>query len=150
MLIGYGIGLSGEFFGVWQLMKNDFDIIYSFIIGYNYNYIFSFFVAIGHIALIILLCKSGIFTWLKKSLAAVGRMALTNYILQGALLIPIFFGFGFGLFAKFDRTELLGFLVAVWIIQLIISPLWLKHYHFGPMEWLWRSLTYWKIQPMRK
>ncbi len=60
----------------------------------------------------------------------------------------LFYGYGFGLFGKLQRYELLYVVGAIWIFQLIISPIWLRYFRFGPLEWLWRSLTYWQPQPM--
>ena len=86
---------------------------------------------------------------LRRSLAAVGRMALTNYLLQTAICTTIFYGHGFGLFGHVSRLSQIGFVVAIWILQLVVSPIWLKHFRFGPVEWLWRTLTYRKLQPFR-
>jgi uncharacterized protein len=61
----------------------------------------------------------------------------------------LFYGYGFGLFAAINRTGLIGVVLAVWIFQIVASPWWLARYRFGPAEWLWRSLTYWRRQPMR-
>jgi uncharacterized membrane protein YeiB len=58
-------------------------------------------------------------------------------------------GYGIGLFGKLERIQLLGVVVAIWIFQLIVSPIWLRHFRFGPLEWAWRSLTYRQKQPMR-
>jgi uncharacterized protein len=80
-------------------------------------------------------------------LGAVGRMALTNYLLQAGLIVPVCIAFGL-----FDRvTPTLGLLLglAVWAIQVPASAWWLKHFRFGPFEWIWRSLTYGHVQPMR-
>jgi uncharacterized protein len=57
---------------------------------------------------------------------------------------------GLGWYNRLERHELYYVVFAIWAAQLVISPLWLKHYRFGPVEWLWRSLTYWKRQPMRR
>ena len=80
-------------------------------------------------------------------LGAVGRMALTNYVLQAALIVPVCIAFGL-----FDRvTPTLGLLLglAVWVIQVPASVWWLQRFRFGPLEWIWRSLTYGNAQPMR-
>jgi uncharacterized protein len=84
-----------------------------------------------------------------RPLAAVGRMALTNYLLQSVICTMIFNGYGFGQFGKVGPA--LGFLLTVVIYnaQIPFSVLWLRRFRFGPMEWLWRSLTYGKAQPMR-
>jgi uncharacterized protein len=62
----------------------------------------------------------------------------------------VFLGWGFGLVGRLDYAGQLMFVAAVWMVQLIVSPLWLRHFRFGPAEWLWRSLTYWRRQPMRR
>jgi uncharacterized protein len=76
-------------------------------------------------------------------------MAFSNYILTSLICTTIFEGYGFGLFNKLQRYQLYGVVLAVWIVILVISPIWLRYFRFGPLEWLWRSLTYWKKQPFR-
>ena len=82
-------------------------------------------------------------------MAYAGRMAFSNYILTSLICTTIFEGYGFGLFGKLQRYQLYGIVVLVWAVILIISPIWLRHFRFGPLEWAWRSLTYWKKQPFR-
>ncbi len=79
--------------------------------------------------------------------AAVGRMALTNYILQATIIVPICIAFD--LYDKVTPSFGLLLGVLVFLFQLPFSVLWLRHFRFGPAEWLWRSMTYWKPQPMR-
>ena len=98
---------------------------------------------------LVLIVKYGLVKWLTARLAAVGRTALSNYLVHSIICTTIFYGYGLGLFGKLERLVLLGIVVAVWIVQLMISPVWLKHFRFGPFEWLWRSLTYGKWQPVR-
>jgi len=62
----------------------------------------------------------------------------------------VFYGFGFGLYGELERYELYYVVGSVWLFQLIVSPIWLKYYRFGPLEWVWRSLTYLEGQPMRR
>ncbi|MFZ4545233.1 MAG: DUF418 domain-containing protein [Saprospiraceae bacterium] len=88
--------------------------------------------------------------WLKLRIAAVGKMALTNYIMHSLICMVVFTGVGFQMFGKLQRYELYFIVFAVWILQLIISPIWLKYYHFGPLEWLWRRLSYQYIPPFKK
>ena len=96
-----------------------------------------------------LLCKAGV-DWFITPLVAVGRMALSNYLLT-SLLLPLFFnGYGLGYFAHLERAQLYLLVLAMWAINLTISPLWLRHFQYGPAEWVWRSLTYWKRQPFRR
>lgn len=108
------------------------------------------FVSIGHLGVIVVMWKSGVFQWLLKPFAALGQMAFTNYLMQSIICTLIFYGYGLGYFGKFQRYELLYFVVAVWAFQLIFSVIWLQFFRFGPLEWIWRSLTYWKIQPLDK
>ncbi len=148
-IFGYALGLSLIFVGIQQNMAHEFDFVFAWQSGNTFNYIGSLLVALGHISVVMLICQSGALAGLRRRLGAVGQMALTNYLMHTILLTPIFYGFGLGLFGYIDRFWLMPFVLGVWILQLIISPIWLKHFRFGPAEWLWRSLTYWQRQPMR-
>jgi uncharacterized protein len=97
-----------------------------------------------------LLYKSGLFKWLFAILRPVGQMAFTNYLMQSLMCALFFYGIGFGMYGKLARHEIYYVLAAVWAIQIIYSNIWLHYFRFGPLEWLWRSLTYWKKQPFRK
>lgn len=87
---------------------------------------------------------------LQTPLAAVGRMALTNYLLQTVFGILVFYGSGLGLFGTVGRGAQWIFILGVWGFQLLVSPWWLAHFRFGPVEWLWRSMTYLRWQPLRR
>lgn len=82
--------------------------------------------------------------------APVGQLALTNYLMQSLICVFIFMGYGLGMEAKIGPTKLVVIAFVIYTFQLVISHVWVKYFKFGPMEWLWRSLTYWKIQPFRK
>jgi len=84
-----------------------------------------------------------------SSLAPLGRMALTNYLMHSVIFIAIFYGIGFGMLGKVGHAESLLIAIAIFSVQIFFSAWWLKRFRFGPMEWLWRSLTYSKWQPMR-
>lgn len=150
MLIGFGIGFPLIATGIVQNFANDWDPKFYFAYGFQFNYFGSIFVAFGYIGLIALWSKSNFLTDLKRRLAAVGRLAFTNYIMQSIICTIIFYGFGFGLFNQIERFPQQLIVLAIWIVQLAISPWWLKRYRFGPLEWLWRTLTYWKRQPLRR
>jgi uncharacterized protein len=79
---------------------------------------------------------------MKRNLEAVGRMAFTNYILTSILCTLLFYGHGLGLFASLDRLELWAAVLIVWVILIALSNVVLKRYKQGPLEWLWRKLTY--------
>ena len=97
-----------------------------------------------------LIYKAGLLTWLTPRLAAVGRMALTNYLTHSIVCATLFYGYGLGAFGHVNRIGLAGTELVIWIVQLLVSPIWLERFRFGPAEWLWRSLTYWKLQPMAR
>ncbi len=83
-------------------------------------------------------------------LSAVGKMALSNYILQSIIATTIFYSYGFGLYGSIGPAVGILITLAIFTLQLFISPLWLKYFHYGLLEWLWRTCTYMKIQPFRK
>ena len=97
-----------------------------------------------------LACKSNVLGFAKRVLAAVGQMALTNYPMQSIICTAVFYGHGLGQFGHSDRTEQILTVLGVWIVELIWSPIWMHYFRFGPFEWLWRSLTYLKPQPMQR
>ncbi|WP_332732629.1 DUF418 domain-containing protein [Flavihumibacter sp.] len=80
----------------------------------------------------------------------VGKMALTNYLMQSVICCFIFMNYGLGLFATVGPIYLMLIGIAIFIFQVIFSHWWLSRFRFGPMEWLWRSATYWKWQPIKK
>lgn len=106
-------------------------------------------VAAAYVGMIMIACQLK-WQWLTQPLASVGRMALSNYLLTSILLTLFFNGYGLGMFAKLQRAELLLVVLAMWILNIVFSTLWLRHYRYGPAEWAWRSLTYWQRQPMRR
>jgi uncharacterized protein len=77
-------------------------------------------------------------------------MAFTNYISQSIICTLLFYSHGLGLFAQLDRYQLMIVVAVIFIAQLIWSPWWLSRFKFGPLEWLWRSLSYGKLQPFKR
>jgi uncharacterized protein len=106
-------------------------------------------IALGHVGVVMMACKTGAYRRVTALLAAAGRMALTNYILQTVICMTIFSGFGLGWFARLARHQLYYVVAAIWVFQLLSSTLWLRQFRFGPLEWLWRSLSYQRRQPFR-
>ena len=134
--------------GVWYKQQHGWDPAINRFLDSNWNLVGGVFVAFVWICLVMLVCKLGLFTFARKALAATGQMALTNYLGQTIICTTLFYGHGFGWFNQFERVELLCVVAAVWAFQIVFSLLWLKHFRFGPFEWLWRSATYFKLQPL--
>ena len=149
MLVGYACGLPLTMFSAFDLHAHGFDQMYVLRFGGIANYIGSILVALGHIGLVMWLTRTGRLQRLLDRFAAVGRMALTNYLAHSLILTTVFYGYGLGLYGSVPRAAQMLFVAAVVGLQLWWSPWWLARYRFGPAEWLWRSLTYWKKQPMR-
>ena len=147
--VGLGIGVPVISFGAVQHFRHDWAFEYSFFLGSQFNYWGSLFVTAGYVGALVLALRR-LKSWkLWTLLAAVGRMAFTNYILQTVLVTFVFYGHGLGLFGKVERIGQLGIVLTVWILQIALSAAWMSRFRFGPLEWLWRSLTYWKLQPFR-
>lgn len=149
-MVGLGVGLPMAAYGGSLLVQHRFDMIDAFGPAWHFNYFGSFFVALGYTGVVMLICKTGVLSAFRALLAAVGQMALTNYLMQSLLMTFIFYGWGLGYFGHFERSELFLFVAGTWAVQLIVSPIWLARYRFGPAEWVWRSLTYLRRQPMRR
>ena len=98
--------------------------------------------ALAIVALVATLWQKPAWKKLLLVLAPVGRMALTNYLLQTVICVTIFYGYGFGLFGRFGAFYSTLIALAIFVFQIALSSLWLKYFRYGPMEWIWRQLTY--------
>jgi uncharacterized protein len=98
--------------------------------------------ALGIIALVATLWQKDSWRTVLAFLAPVGRMALTNYLMQTVICVLLFYGYGFGLFGRFGAFASTLIALAIFLFQILISTLWLKYFSYGPMEWIWRQLTY--------
>jgi uncharacterized protein len=106
--------------------------------------------AVANIAVVVVVAKAGLLPWLTRRVGAVGQMALSNYLFTSISCSLLFNGFGLGLYGKVEYYQLFAVVLCVWTLNLTLSPIWLRYYQFGPVEWVWRSLTYWKRQPMKR
>ncbi len=149
MLFGYGLGLPLALYSGIDLYAHQFDGLYFLKQGQVANYIGSIAVACGHIGLVMRLVQTGAGRSLIARLAAVGRMAFTNYLLQSIILTTVFYGYGLGLYGQVPRAAQMLFVLGVCGLQISLSAWWLTRYRFGPAEWLWRSLTYGRRQPFK-
>lgn len=110
--------------------------------GYQWNYWGSLFTAFAYLALVALVCRRAWLPNARQALAAVGRTAFSNYIAQSLICTTLFYGHGLGWYGSVDRAPQLLIVTLVWALQLTVSPLWLRRFPYGPLEWLWRRLTY--------
>lgn len=147
LIVGYAIGLTVNAYETWSVVHASFSIESMASAWVTYD-IGRLSMTIGHIGAIMLVIRSGALAWLVARLAACGQMALTNYLMQSVMCGLIFNGYGLAQFGQWQRWQLYLVVAGVWIVQLLWSPWWLRRFQFGPAEWLWRSLTYWKRQPM--
>ncbi|HEY0943342.1 MAG TPA: DUF418 domain-containing protein [Steroidobacter sp.] len=149
MVIGYVIGLSVNLSELRQIESEQFspEVLLRTFTTYDLGRIP---MTVGHLGLIALLHRARWFSGASRVLASVGQMALTNYLSQSLFCLFIFTGAGLAWYGQLARHELYYVALAIWIVQLVWSPLWLHHFRYGPMEWLWRSLTHWRRQPLRR
>jgi len=139
------IGLPTLLYGVYRNFSVDWDPRYSMYRGRMYSEFAAPFMALGWLSVVMLVWRSGRLSWLTRRLAAVGRMSMTHYVMQSVICALIFHGHGLGLVNQVDRVGQLGITGGVWLFQLTASPLWLRRFAYGPLEWLWRSLTYGRL-----
>jgi uncharacterized protein len=145
-LAGYAYGLPVGTFVVWDWTRHGFELGTRWLTLYDTTRVA---VALAHVAVVMMVCKAGILRFITRPLAAVGQMALTNYLMTSVIVGVVFYGYGFGLFGQLTRHQLYFVVASIWLFQLIVSPIWLTLFQFGPVEWLWRSLTYKTRQPFR-
>jgi uncharacterized protein len=148
---GLGLGLLLSYYRLQPLIDYKFNIFdYTKNTSFEYYEISRTLRAIGIFGLIMLLYKSGWFKWFFALMRPVGQMAFTNYLMQSLLVGLFFYGVGFGMYGKLSRFEMYYVVGGTWILEIIWSHAWLRFFRFGPLEWAWRSLTYWKKQPFLK
>jgi uncharacterized protein len=131
------------------MITSNFDIVATMFWNAPYQ-IGRVSVALAHASVLILLVKAARMTWLTDRLAAVGQMAFSNYISHSIIYALVFYAPGLRMMGQLERYQLYYVVAGIWILNLAWSPIWLRYFRFGPLEWCWRSLTYWQRQPMRR
>ena len=152
------IGIATGFLLAWGRLEMSYHkmIDYEKYIGKNFVPPNQFFpverllMAVGYASLIMWFIHINILQWLWRALGAVGRMAFTNYFMQTIICTLLFYGYGFGYFGRLSLRELYFLMAEIWLAQTVFSVLWLRFYEYGPVEWLWRWLTYSKRFPNKK
>lgn len=144
-----GVPLSLVYIYTYANMQRQMPDLYSVFntIGSTLG---GFLLSLFYISSLVLLTAANKTQTLQRLLSPVGRMALTNYLLQSLICTTIFYSYGFGMFGTITPLEGILLTVLIFSLQIPLSIVWLKHFNYGPMEWLWRSLTYGKFQAFRK
>jgi uncharacterized protein len=145
-----GVGLAGNIvLALWQLREgmNGYAVLTSHIL---WSMPFDFAMAIGYAALVMAWVQSSGPSRVIARIAAVGRMAFTNYLMTSIVMTSIFYGYGLGLTGYLERAELFLLVLGMWALMIAWSKPWLDRYQYGPFEWLWRTLARGALQPMRK
>jgi uncharacterized protein len=145
---GYGVGVPLAALAVSHDISSAFDPA-TMGMGSVLHAIARVPVALGHVAVVMLICRAAILRWITSSLSAVGQMAFSCYVAESLICTTLFYGYGLGWFSHLQRYQLYIVVLSVWAVLLIVSPIWLARFTFGPLEWVWRSLTYLHRQPMR-
>lgn len=145
---GYLIGIALRSWFVGQRWDAEFSpILWAWSV---FDQVGRVAMTLGHIGLFFLLWRRLRESAIMRALTAAGRMALTNYIGQTIIANLIFTGVGLGLYGMLDRAQLYALMLVVWVVQLGGSVWWLQSFRYGPLEWCWRSLTYWRRMPLKR
>lgn len=151
LILGAIIGIPANIVYIYASSKAPAYIPdgYTFLSMLAHN-IGGFFLCLFYISALSLLFVNGQLKNLGRLLAPVGRMALTNYLMQTVICTTLFFSYGFGLFGQINAFQGLFIALSVFALQIPMSMLWLTYFKYGPLEWVWRGLTYRQWQPILK
>ena len=149
-LFGLGAGLAGELGAAGLLLTLDIGEGFTWPIAFTdlIHQLASLALCLGYVGAVTLVVSSGIVRPVMGALAAVGRMALTNYLLQSVVATGLMYWWGLGLFGEVTRVNQILLVVLIYVAQVAGSVLWLRWFTMGPCEWAWRTLTYLKLQPL--
>ena len=139
--VSFAIGLSVNFIELYLFTSSGFDYRYSRVFLSSYD-LGRLGMALGYISVVNIVIKADVLKVIRQKLQNVGRMALTNYILHSIICMVLFTGVGFSLVNELSRANLYLIVLAIWVFQIYFSGYWLKRYQAGPLEWLWRNMTY--------
>ena len=146
-VVGFSLGFAINGFEIWFAHQSQFDMIDAFLKLAPTYHLGRMAVAFGWIGLLLWLIKGG---WQSARLAAVGRMALTNYLMQSLICMLVFTGAGLGWVDQMSLWQVYVIVLPIWLLQLWLSPWWLARFYYGPVEWLWRAMTYGAMPTLRR
>lgn len=147
---GLIIGMSFTLAGLFWNYSNNWEPQAFFKYGIMLSSIGSIAMSIAYVALIVLAKQKGFFGKFASHIENVGRMALTNYLMQSLICIFIFYGFALGLYGSLTRLGLIPIIILICLFQIYFSKYWLSLFIQGPFEWLLRTLSHFRIQTLRK
>jgi uncharacterized protein len=144
-----GLLLSAPFYaiGMWRVYQSHFNFIAVDRLDLLYE-VLKLLSGVGMISILMLFIKSNLLRAVKAALVAVGSMALTNYILTNLICQWLFLWSPWALYGRLTYSQHHLVMLCIWALNIMVSLLWLRFFQFGPLEWVWRSLTYWKLQPI--
>lgn len=147
-LIGFGIGVPAYLALAVLPIRHGFDVTSVAASALVWSEPFRPVMIVGWACFIVWFIRTG--GWLTERVAAVGRMAFSNYLGTTIVCTTLFYGYGFGLYGELSRASLYGVVALIWLAMLIWSAPWLARFRYGPFEWLWRSLARRRLQPMAR
>lgn len=150
ILIGLGGGMILNTLIAYIIYNVGFDIAIIFNALQGWSNIPRLMMTLGYAALIIMLIANNPLSSLLQRTAAAGRMAFSNYIGTSLVMSFIFYGYGLGYYNEISRAGLIPIVIGAWAMMLLWSKPWLTHFHYGPLEWLWRSLARWELQAFKR
>lgn len=147
-VIGFALTIPAYALLAWVVAAEGFSVPMIFAIVISATVPFRPLMVLAYAALIVLVTRKR--GPLVERIAAAGRAAFTNYLGTSILMTTLFYGYGIGLYGTMSRIELWLVVFAMWALMLLWSKPWLDRFRYGPLEWLWRSLSRWRLEPMRK
>lgn len=139
--LGIGLGIAGSLLATAPINGSEGD---PFDVATGLLYLGNLPACLGYVSLIVLMLNSGGLFAKLELLTPYGRMALTNYLSQSVICSLLFYNYGFGLYGMSRAYQVLV-VISIVILQIGFSHWWLRHFRYGPMEWVWRAITYWKM-----
>ncbi len=146
----FPVGLVLTSLLAWLLIDRNFDLYWLFAVFMSWTALPRLLMTLGYLSLLLLVWKRFGSSAFLARVGAAGRAAFSNYLGTSLVMTFIFYGWGLGYYASVPRPYLFLFVLVAWIVMLLWSKPWLERFHYGPLEWLWRSLARWERVPMRK
>jgi uncharacterized protein len=146
IVVGYLLAAPGTAWLAWKIQQSNFEPLTLNRLE-AWQQISRPLIGLAHASVLLLIVRAGAAPAVVNRLAAAGRMAFSNYLMTSIITTLVFCGFGVGLYGRLSRFQELALVAGVWVFILVWSKPWLERFHYGPFEWVWRSLVRWSPQP---